>query len=154
MTCSSAPRALMPLALARQHEGDDEIDGEARGGDDHHGRPGDRHGCKQPLDRLDGDPDDQRQHRERIDERGEHLGARVAVGRALRRRPRRHGGGDERDDERRRVGDHVARIRDQRERAREASRRAPRPRQSRRSGRAPPTARAASARLRRRVLCV
>ena len=40
-------------------------------------------GASSRCDRLDGDPDDEREHRERIDERGEHFGARIAVGRAL-----------------------------------------------------------------------
>jgi hypothetical protein len=102
---------------ARQHEGHDEIDDESRGRHDHHGRPGDRNGCKQSLDGFDGNPDDQREHGQRIDERGQHFRASIAVGRSLRRRARGHGGGNERDDERRRVGDHVARIRNQRERA-------------------------------------
>ena len=105
-------------ARARQHPGDDAVDGEASGGDHHHQRARDRRRARAAAHRLDRDPDDQRQHRQRVDERGEDFGPRVAVRRAARRRALGDDLGDQRDHEPRRVGRHVPGIRNQRERAR------------------------------------
>ncbi len=84
MTCSSAPRALMPLALARQHERHDEIDDEPRQ------RPRSSRSARRPAPARavaatasTAIQTIRREHRERVDERGEHFGARIAVGRTL-----------------------------------------------------------------------
>ena len=93
--------------------------GQACRRDRHHERARDRRRRKQALHGLDRDPDHKHEHRERVDERGNHFGPRVTVRRALRRRSPRDRGRDQSDDERRRVGHHVASIRNERQRTRD-----------------------------------
>ena len=76
---------------------------------------------EQTAHRLDGDEDDQREQGERVDECGDHLGARIAVARAARRRPARDPAGEDREAERCRVGEHVPGVGDERERSGEPS---------------------------------
>jgi hypothetical protein len=79
---------------------------------------GNGRGIEEAAHRLDRDGGYHRKHRNRIDEGRQHFGAPVAVRCALRRRTARDGIGEQRKAERSRIGDHVPRIRQQRERPR------------------------------------
>jgi hypothetical protein len=103
-------------ACARQHPRRDEIDHEPRHGDDHDQFAGHRRGIEQPTDRFDADQCDHRQHGDCIDERRQDLGTSVAVGCAPGRRPAGDRVREERDSECRGVGQHVASVREQRQR--------------------------------------
>ena len=78
---------------------------------------GNRLRCQQPAYCLDDDEHDQCEQRERVDERGEHLGARVAVGRPTRRRTARDPVRQQREAQRRGIGEHVTGIGQQRQRS-------------------------------------
>jgi len=93
------------------------------------GEPDDRDGEHRPPEHVRGRPQasvglhenragDGEQH-ERVDERRQNLGTVVAVGLGGRRRAGRDPDGEEREGERAHVGEHVARVREEREASRE-----------------------------------
>ena len=120
-TCSSAP-CVLSVRVAR-----DRIHAVTRlttrpvNGDRQDDGAGDRRRREQPGHRLDDDEHDEPQQRQRVDERRDHFGARVAVRRTARRRPCRDALGEQREPERRGVGQHVAGVRQERERSRPPS---------------------------------
>jgi hypothetical protein len=75
----------------------------------------DHRGLLPALDGLDEDPHGRERERGAVRERREHLGAPVAVRAVPRARAASDALRDEREGERRGVGEHVPRVRDQRE---------------------------------------
>ncbi len=106
------------LAAMQQPEGDD-VDHEARHCDHEHRRS--HHGCRlhDAAHGLDGDPEHDADHHDAVREGREDFRSRIAVGARLvgrtARQPRRHEGKHQRAC----IGQHVARIGEQRERARD-----------------------------------
>ena len=118
-TCRNAERALSAVLVVQEPE-DREVRREADGGDDRHEPEVDGVTARaEPLDRLPADPPGEDEERADVDLRGEHLRAPVAERPLVVRRARREVGGDERDAERAGVGEHVARVRDEGEGARD-----------------------------------
>ncbi len=75
-----------------------------------------RHRMIEAVDGFVEDPRHDGQHRDRVDEGGDHLDARQAEGVPVRDRPARDEVGREREQQRRRVGRHVPGIGQQRQR--------------------------------------
>ena len=104
---------------ARQHERRDEVHGDADERDDEHDAAVHVGRRDEPAHGAVDDPDADEEQRDPVRLRGEDLGAsepeRPRAARGARREPR----GDERSRERRGVGEHVPRVGEQRERARD-----------------------------------
>jgi diguanylate cyclase (GGDEF)-like protein len=73
-----------PAARAGEHPGDRQVDRRADQRDQHHSRTRDRNRRQQARDGLHHDPDYERQHRERVGEGSQHLGARIGLLTAMR----------------------------------------------------------------------
>ncbi len=116
LTCSSAARLLRLCPCDRLHAAN-MLTSRPTPAMSHHHAAGDRRRRQQPPHRLDGDAHDDGEHQQRVDERGDHLGARVAIARAARGRQPRDVLGEQRDPQRCRIGDHVAGVGEQRQRS-------------------------------------
>ena len=94
-----------------------EIDEEAGDAGGEHPAAGHVGRVGEPPDRLPDDPAAEHDEHERVRERREHLGTAPAEAPLGRRGTLREPGGEERQPERERVGDHVRRVGEQRQRA-------------------------------------
>jgi hypothetical protein len=103
------------IAVAQHCEGD-HVHHEARHRDREHRPPEDGSGRAQAADRLDDDPRRDREQKP-VHKRGENLEAVITVAALLVVRPARDPDGDPCERERRGVGEHVAGVGDERERA-------------------------------------
>ena len=103
-------------ARARENPCRRQVHDQTTEGDGKHRAAGHRLRRKEPAHRFDRDENHQGEQRQRIDERGQNLRARVAVGGPARRRTTRNPLREQREPERRRVGKHVPGVGEQRQR--------------------------------------
>ncbi len=130
--------AARVFTLSRSRDSDQatsDVDGKADERDGEHPESLDGHRRADPVERLEEDPGDDREHRDRVDEGRDHLDPRqperVPVGHRTARDDVRR----QREQQRRGVGGHVSRVGQQRQRARTRVHRRPRPARTRRSAR-------------------
>ena len=118
-----APDVEIVAAAAMQDEIGRDVDGEAEGGDQQHWSAQHLDGVAQAGDRLGDDPDGDHEQRRAIDQGGQHLEAGMAVGAGRCCRASADPEGVPGETQRRRIGEHVAGI----------------GQESQRAGRTPPT---------------
>ena len=123
---NAASTLRLSLARAREDDARGDVHDEADECDDEH--PAAEHvaGIAKAHDRLDEDPDRERDEQDAVRERRQHLGALVAERSLGRRRLRGEPGRHESERERDVVGEHVHRVGEEREAARRPRRRRPR----------------------------
>ncbi len=102
------------LASAQNPRGA-EVHEKTEGGYEHDGGPVDRLRRGEAPAGLDTEVDDDGEHERDVEQRGEDLGALEAVGMPERRRLAAYPRGRRAEPERRRIGDHVARVSEQRQ---------------------------------------
>jgi Ser/Thr protein kinase RdoA (MazF antagonist) len=113
-----APRSAVPAARPGDHQRRGQVDGDPGQRDDEHRAAGHRGRRHEVPDRGVPQPRREQHQRDAVGLRGHDLGALEAVGVPSGRRPRGQPRGDEYERDRRRVGQHVRRVGDQRERVR------------------------------------
>ncbi len=115
-TCSAAARMLrLSCVAAAQYEEHDHVDGEAGEGNPQHRRAVHFDGARKPSPGFDPDPDGDGEQCDAVDERHEHGEPVEAVGAAPVGGPPREPEGKPRERQAREVGQHVARVCEQRE---------------------------------------
>ena len=105
------------VGAAAQDQVGDHVRRKARERDRQHRSGQDRDRRSQATRGLDDDPDRDHEQAKTVDERCEHAHPAVAIGASLVRRAAAHDHGKERQRERRRVGEHVPGVGQQRKRA-------------------------------------
>jgi hypothetical protein len=116
-----APSVEITIPDAVQDPQADEVHHEPGGRDDQEESCPDRLGVLDPLDRLDHHPAGNSEQRCTVDQSGQNLPPLVAIGLAVAGGPERYPSAEESEPQRPRIGEHVAGIGDQGERAAEPS---------------------------------